>query len=128
MLERFTPIARTKPVNRRRPGPKRKGLIRLPDYRAWLNQQPCLACIELRRRALDNEELPPPLPMFSHASHTENNGLSSKGADTSCVSLCPQHHTEYDRNRITFELKYDLVMKQQAAALYARFREEYPEP
>lgn len=51
-------------------------------------------------------------------AHTENNGTSSKGPDSSCAPLCRRHHVEYDAGRKAFEKKYKLSMGRVAKAWY----------
>lgn len=57
-------------------------------------------------------------------AHTENNGMSSKGPDSSCVPLCRSHHLEYDSGREAFESKYGIDMKAIAAAYWERYQQE----
>lgn len=54
-------------------------------------------------------------------AHTENNGMSSKGPDSSCGPLCRVHHNEYDAGRAAFEKKYRVDMKAVAADHWKRF-------
>ena len=61
---------------------------------------------------------------LSDPSHTVNNGMSSKGPDSSCVPLCRKHHREYDAGRKAFEAKYAVDMKALAAEHWKRFCEE----
>jgi hypothetical protein len=51
----------------------------------------------------------------TEAAHTQNNGMGSKGPDSSCAPLCRKHHREYDSGREAFEAKYGIDMKQLAA-------------
>ena len=48
-------------------------------------------------------------------AHTQNNGGSSKGPDSSCAPLCRAHHMEYDNGREAFEEKYGIDMAREAA-------------
>lgn len=57
-------------------------------------------------------------------AHTQNNGMSSKGPDSSCAPLCRKHHREYDANREAFEEKYGIDMKAKAEESYARYQQE----
>lgn len=71
-------------------------------YLAFLRDKPCVVC-----------ERP-----WCDAAHTVNNGMSSKGADSSCVPLCRAHHQEYDSGRQRFEEKYQLDMREVSASWY----------
>lgn len=83
---------------------QRRGPERDPDYMAWLSQEnSCLIC---------KVDCPDP-------AHTINNGMRSKGPDSSCVPLCRTHHAEYDSGRAAFETKYGVSMKAEAAAHFA---------
>jgi hypothetical protein len=65
----------------RRSPRKRRGPARNWKYRGWIRTQPCCACGSERD---------------VQAAHTVNNGMASKGPDTSCVPLCVPCHREYD--------------------------------
>lgn len=111
MIARNTKLKpQTKPIPRRRKKPRR-GPMRSPEYRAWIRSQSCVCW-----------------PRFictpwavCEAAHTENNGMRSKGPDSSCAPLCPKHHREYDSGRKAFELKYRVDMKAEAAKHYAQY-------
>jgi hypothetical protein len=106
-IKRRTPLKRSqKPIVKRRAKPRR-GPMRSPEYRAWLKTKRCCVCPA----------------MSSDPAHTENNGMRSKGPDSSCAPLCRQHHEEYDRGRKAFEVKYDVDMKQAAKAFWFLFLE-----
>lgn len=83
---------RPKPIPKVRHKP-RKGPMRDPEYRKWLRERLCAVACEWTR-AKDKCIAPPNDP-----SHTENNGMRSKGPDSSCVPLCRKHHEEYDKGR-----------------------------
>jgi hypothetical protein len=55
-------------------------------------------------------------------AHTANNGMGSKGPDSSCAPLCRVHHREYDAGRAAFEEKYGLDMAKEAAAHFRLYR------
>lgn len=64
-------------------------------------------------------------------AHTENNGMSSKGPDSSCAPLCRNHHDQYDGHRKlpngevgreAFEAYYKIDMKREAAMWYAAYQ------
>lgn len=108
MIQRRTPLARsTKPIPRKRAKPRR-GPLRSPEYRAWLKERRCCIC---RSRECD-------------PAHTKNNGMRSKGPDSSCAPLCREHHGEFDAGRKAFEVKYEISMEQAAAAHWFLFRLE----
>lgn len=114
MIQRKKPIARsTKPIPRRRARPRR-GPMRCPEYRAWLRERRCAAAIITERDCAGPID----------AAHTENNGLSSKGPDSSCAPLCRSHHKKYDSGRKAFELKYKVDMQKLAAAHWLAYRME----
>jgi hypothetical protein len=58
----------------------------------------------------------------SDGAHTENNGMRSKGPDSSRAPLCRKHHREYDAGRAAFEKKYGVDMKAIAASGYAVYQ------
>src|SRR5689334_12924934 len=110
-LRTFTPI-KSKRLKPRR-GPERN-----PEYRAWLRTQPCIACLR------------DPAPGFRkgssqiEAAHTANNGMSSKGTDSSCVPLCRSHHTESHRIGVKqFQAKFEMDLRAEARAHYAAFNQ-----
>ncbi len=107
-------------VKKKRSKPRR-GPMRDPKYRRWLRQAMgnfCIVWISGNVGACCSDALNP------EAAHTQNNGMSSKGPDSSCVPLCRKHHREYDAGRAAFEAKYGIDMKAEAAKYYARYLEE----
>ena len=42
-------------------------------------------------------------------AHTQGNGMSSKGPDSSCVPLCRKHHRDFDSGRKAFEKKGNYI-------------------
>lgn len=125
MIQRISLLRRVA-VKRKRSNPRR-GPLRSAAYRRWLNDRPCVACLKLQKL---------PMPAFSHAAHTANNGMRSKGPDSSCAPLCgdpctPDHHGEYDgRKRLpdgeygrrAFEAFYGVDMEREAANHWAVFQ------
>lgn len=103
----FTLLKRT-PVKKRR-GPRR-GPMRDPEYLEWLRNQRCCKGVTHGQGT-----------MKTQAAHTQNNGMSSKGPDSSCVPLCWACHREYDAGRAAFERKYGVDMKALAAEYYAEY-------
>jgi hypothetical protein len=115
MIQRRTPLRRSqKRIQTRRRVPRR-GPATIPQeefrnaaYKLWIKMAGhCIVC---------------------HApgcdpAHTENNGMRSKGRDSSCVPLCRVHHQEYDSGRVAFEAKYELDMKREAAIWWGKFLE-----
>ncbi len=85
--------------------------MRDAGYREWLGDQFCKACPQWDQLT------------FSDAAHTENNGMGSKGPDSSCVPLCRKHHREYDAGRKVFEKKYRLDMKAIAKEYYQAYKD-----
>ncbi len=107
-------------IRRKRAKPRR-GPLRSPDYRAWLIAEcVCVACRILhmvyrtRQFASGGQCIDP--------AHTQNNGMRSKGPDSSCAPLCRVHHREYDAGPKAFEMKYGVDMKNEAAAHWAAWQ------
>lgn len=129
---RRTPLKRsTKPLPKRRTKPRRgpTGIPaaewRNPAYRRFIVAEGlCVACA---RNALRNVERWPilamcrPLKGACDPAHTENNGMRSKGRDSSCAPLCRVHHREYDSGRVAFEQLYGLDMQREAAIWWKSF-------
>jgi hypothetical protein len=109
------------PVKAKRAKPRR-GPMRDPEYRAWCRAHVCAISIGRGGCQLFGGHAATVLP--SDAAHTLNNGLSSKGPDSSCLPLCRMHHREYDRNRKAFEAKYTVNMAALAAEHFARYQQE----
>ncbi len=101
-------------VKKRRTGKPRRGPMRDAGYRRWLSNRICAVTILAERE--DCRDIFPCDP-----AHTENNGMGSKGPDSSCVPLCRKHHREYDAGRKAFEKKYGLDMKAIAKEYYAAY-------
>src|SRR5689334_22130582 len=104
----FTLLKRT-PVKKRR-GPRR-GPRRDQAYKDWLKQN--ARCIIPVHDLFGLYTVDP--------AHTQNNGMSSRGPDSSCAPLCRQHHREYDAGRAAFEAKYGVDMEALAAKYYAEY-------
>ena len=71
-------MKRTKPPNRKRPGPPRKGRLRDPKYLDWIRTQPCACC------GYPGVE----------AAHVGNRGLGQKSSDHETIALCVYHHRD----------------------------------
>lgn len=97
----------------------RRGPMRDPKYRRWCKTHVCV----VHRSVIDKWE-DGCHPMPNDPAHTKNNGMRSKGPDSSCVPLCRKHHTEFDTGRAAFEKKYGVDLKQIAREHYARYLEE----
>ncbi len=118
----------TKPVNKKRTTPRRVSVVRDQDYMDWLKTQTCVAC---RYRYPGGSDWMTCQLTPSEPAHTVNNGMRSKGADSSCVPACSRHHNEMDgrlSTKITtkkeFAEKYGLDLAAIAAEHYARFKQE----
>lgn len=116
-----------RPIPARRARPRR-GPATIPleewrnaAYRRFLREEGrCVACLK------EILGLWPQLMPTCDPAHTENNGMRSKGRDSSCVPLCRNHHREYDSGRVAFEKRYSVDMKVEAAVwwnLWLIFRE-----
>ncbi len=103
-------------VKKRRTGKPRRGPLRDVEYRRWLAKRICLLLTQPKSRFVGCCD-----QTITDAAHTENNGMGSKGPDSSCVPLCRKHHREYDAGRKTFEKKYGLIMKEIAKEYYAAY-------
>lgn len=79
--------------------------LRDKGYRNFLHDVPCSVCWSQQ----------------SEACHTQNNGMGSKGPDSSCAPLCHKHHMEYDSGRKAFEAGYGVDMKAIAAIWWQRY-------
>lgn len=105
-----------KPIKRKRGA--RRGPWRSVKYRQWVAAQWCTIPPQ------GHETLWAPM----HAAHTQNNGMSSKGPDSSCVPLCASHHAEFDAGRARFQGKYGVDMKAIAAHYFAQWLSEGNKP
>jgi hypothetical protein len=92
--------------------------MRSKEYRLWLRRQKCAVCRKL------HHPMSTALWKTVEPAHTERNGMSSKGPDSSCAPLCRAHHREYDRNRKAFERLYGVDMRQLAKEHYEKFLRE----
>jgi len=117
-LETLLIGTKRKPITKKR-AKARRGPMRDPKYRRWLNGRACVVGTPF--------QFPECSAAYqfgrigSEAAHTQNNGMRSKGPDSSCVPLCRKHHDEYDFGREAFEKKYCVDMKALAAEHYARY-------
>lgn len=105
-------------VKKRRAKPRR-GPLRSVPYRSWLRNKLCAIETKFETGAMCWY-----VNAISDAAHTDNNGMGSKGPDSSCGPLCRGHHREYDAGRVAFEKKYGVDMKAIAAELWARYESE----
>lgn len=99
--------------------PRRVSVNRDPGYRKSLREEPCALWMAGKTDECDFGPR-----NTTEAAHTQNNGMSSKGADSSCVPLCRKHHTEYDKDRKGFEKKYGMDLRAIAAEHYQRYLAE----
>src|SRR6185369_1856910 len=113
----LAPVGPSKPVCKKRAKPRR-GPLRDPGYRRWCSIQWCVVCRILPEEKRESIHWP------IDPAHTENNGMRSKGRDSSCAPLCRAHHRQYDAGREAFEKTYGVDMKKLAAAHYARYQSE----
>lgn len=125
MIQRRSPIVRsplprsTTPVKVKRTKPRRVDADRNPEYRRWLREEcKCVVCVKLGLHAGELREW---FYRITDPAHTENNGMRSKGPDSSCAPLCRRHHQLYDAGRQAFEVRYGVDMKAEARTFYAAF-------
>lgn len=114
----FTNLPRRKPVRRKRSKPRR-GPWRSREYRRHIAME-VYCCVG----ELCGSESCSKFIACNDAAHTQNNGMSSKGPDSSCVPLCRKHHLEYDRGRKAFERKYGLDLQALAKQYFERWLAE----
>lgn len=105
------------PINKRRG--VRRGPWRSEKYRRWVSEHLSI----LNSDAWPGYR-PSPGTSITQAAHTQNNGTSSKGPDSSCLPLTPFEHADYDSNRLAFEAFHDLDMKAIAAQYFAVWEKE----
>ncbi|HET9304839.1 MAG TPA: hypothetical protein VFO46_02320 [Candidatus Sulfotelmatobacter sp.] len=129
MIARKTPLkrsplpARRTRISARRSKPRRVTVERDSRYLRWLTKRACIACLVERQRALDWNQIPKPLACLSDPCHTTNNGMSSKGPDSSCIPLCREHHVEqHNIGLVDFAREYDLDLKREAELHYEVYR------
>jgi hypothetical protein len=119
----LAPVGPGKPVCKVRAKPRR-GPMRDPKYRAWCRERVCAITLVygslIASVVQDDAAICSPGPPNDPA-HTQNNGMASKGPDSSCAPLCRKHHAEYDSGRDAFEKKYGVDMKKIAAEHYAKY-------
>lgn len=89
--------------------------LRDASYRAWVREQTCVVCpIDPEGSRLKGGPV--------EAAHTVNNGMGSKGPDSSCVPLCAWHHRlQHAIGRNAFERRFGIDLRNLAAAHFARF-------
>lgn len=117
------PVGASFPLPRARR--RRVSVLRDPEYMDWLKERPCVACVK---------QAAPVGPCawwrlaIIDPAHTLNNGLSSKGPDSSCIPLCRYHHDEMDgrlsaavTTKQQFAAKYGLNLVNESAAHYALY-------
>jgi hypothetical protein len=109
---------------------RRVGVLRDPEYLGWLRQWPCVACVKAGAPRPTETGLSPlwPRTAIVDPAHTINNGLASKGPDSSCIPLCRYHHDEMDgrlsiaiTTKKQFAAKYGLDLAQESTAHYAQY-------
>lgn len=120
MIQRVPLPRSTKPIRAKRRNPRR-GPLRDQAYKNWLKERACVVCSrDKRRRNRDGSKF---IQWgLSDPAHTLNNGMRSKGPDSSCVPLCRVHHEEYDAGRKAFEAKYGIDMQNEAKAHWAVYQ------
>ena len=107
-------------VKSKRTGKPRRGPWRSPAFRAYVRIHPCVACQKLCGNCgAKCVGVGRCVGVPVDACHTENNGMSSKGPDSSCAPGCRKHHREFDAGRKAFEAKYGVDMKAVSVELFA---------
>lgn len=129
MIQRTAPLKRSPPPQRRtglsarRPGKRRVSALRDGHYLEFLRDRQCIACRQERSTAFAWNRLPKPFPVRSEAAHTKNNGMGSKGPDSSYVPLCAEHRREQHQIGVKdFALFYGLDLAKEAAAHFLLYQ------
>ena len=120
MIRQRHPIQRHTSVRKFRAKPRR-GPERDQEYKDWLKTRLCVVCAKVPRTVY-GADVRDWRHMVIDPAHTKNNGMCSKGPDSSCAPLCRAHHNEYDAGRDAFEKKYEVDMQIEAKAHYALFK------
>ena len=123
-MNQLTPIPKRRSKPRRGPPDIPEIEWRNPEYRKFLRSDGiCAACVKIGNKRW--------MPYVCDPAHSEHNGMSSKGRDSSCLPLCRPHHSEADGQkrlpngqvgRAAFEAYYCLDMKAVAAYWWKRFQ------
>lgn len=92
----------------------------------WLRNRACVTCVALKMIYRDRLCASGSGPI--DPAHTVNNGMKSKGPDSSCIPLCRHHHDEMDGRLSTaittkeqFAAKYEIDLEREAATHYALY-------
>lgn len=93
---------------------ERRGPWRSLAYRQWISSFSCCIC--------DPFAVSPKERGTSQAAHTENNGMRSKGPDSSCVPLCPSHHRSFDQARASFATYHNVDLREKAKEYFAEWQ------
>ena len=113
------PMKRSR-INPKREEPRRTSAEKDSGYVDWLHENcRCVACVAAETRGMRSDVYP-----FGRVegAHTKNNGMASKGPDSSRAPLCVAHHSEqHTRGVKVFEEKYGLDLEHEAATHYATF-------
>lgn len=113
------------PVKKRRTKPRR-GPMRDPKYRTFVRTFLCsVFSASPNDEPYDRCDYWNGHTNLTDSAHTQNNGMRSKGPDSSCAPLCRKHHREYDAGREAFEEKYAVSMSAIAAETFAAYLSKY---
>lgn len=96
-------ITRTKPVNKRRPGPTRRGQVKDGLYLAFVRRFPCVICWGFPRVhtplgtcqvywEYELEHHNPSQETPTEAAHVGIRGIGQKCSDRETIPLCARHH------------------------------------
>ena len=122
LAERRVPVKRVRNEIRRGPSGVPDDEWRNEDYRLWLADRRCVACIQALKRIGTNGSTFYARQACDPA-HGPVNGTASKGADRECIPLCRPHHDEQHRiGWLKFESQYAFDRAEEAAAHWARFK------
>ncbi len=116
-------LGEVRPIPRIRKRP-RKGPMRDKAYRAWCREQACVISglksgdpIKFDNGSFSRYAIIDP-------AHSQNNGMRSKGPDSSCVPLERALHEEYDKDKDGFEQKYRVDMRALGRQSYQQYLRE----
>ncbi len=129
MIQRRTPITRSAPPRKRRPGPPRRGPSevsadqwRNPSYLAFLRAEGrCVACP--RGGRVFGAPITYGMNGVCDPAHGPVNGRGSKGPDAGAIPLCRAHHDrQHAIGWTAMEVEFEFSREREAAVWFAAFK------